>query len=109
MFLTALLAAHSSADTCISNPGAGPDICVDWDEPGEPVSPEDFTVDFTVEAFPDVEFKSESETWRVWSVDTDNPGNIGDIGDISVQKSQGGRLYKVRLRRADGTAGARDV
>lgn len=106
---TSFIAVPVVAQTCVDNPGDGPDICADWDETPDPVHNDDFFVTFSDEDYPDVVLDAGSQTWRVYSKDPSNPNNPGDIGDITVQQSQGGRIYSVRLRRADGTAGARNV
>ncbi len=95
--------------TCVTNPGDGPDICADWDETPDPVHNDDFFVTFTDDDYPDVVLHAESQTWRVWSEDPNNSANPGDIGNITVQQSFGGRIYSVKLKRANGTPGARDV
>lgn len=79
---------EAPAQTCVTNPGSGPDICVNWDEQGSPDPFDDFQVNFSDEAFPNIELKRGSLTWRIWSVDTSNPNNIGDIGVISSPHAQ---------------------
>ena len=69
-----ILTTGASAQTCITNPGDGPDICVDWDEMDDPEFQTDFDVDFTDEYKPDVELRTGSDTWRVWSVQSGSPG-----------------------------------
>ena len=78
--------AHGSAlavERCVDNPETGanlPDICVDWDVPGEqPLLGIHFDVFFADLANPDVTLA----TGAAWNVrakdDSGNPANIGDI------------------------------
>jgi hypothetical protein len=66
--------------------GVDPVIHVTWDETPGPIEGLNYFVRTASPAspeFPDVELQTGSLTWRIWSVDTDNPNNIGDIGVIS--------------------------
>ena len=83
-----------------------PTINVTWAESPPPESPGDYAIDATDPDFPNVELKSESETWKVWSVDTDNPADIGDIGDITAV---GAFNYGLTLEDNSGGPGARNI
>jgi hypothetical protein len=85
-----------------------PTLNVSWDEPAPPESPTDYEIDATDPDFPNVELKTGSLTWRVWSTDPDNPDGIGDIGVISCPHPQN---FAVTLRNDSDPflRGARDV
>lgn len=87
--------------------GVPPTISVTWDESPPPVQGIHYEIYSTDPDLPDVELLNGSLTWRIWSVDTDNPGQIGDIGQIT---GTGAENYVLRIMRPDGTTpGARDV
>lgn len=86
--------SEAYAETCV---GAGPQICVDFLDAGDPFINDDFIVDFTDPANPDVSLIKGSLYWQVRSrvgpPPNDTPGNIGDItlnpglpfGDFAVK------------------------
>jgi len=97
-------------DVCVSNQGS-PTICVNWDEPSPPEEGEDFDVDFecpTCSDYPNLQLRTGSLTWRVYSKDESTPSNPGDMGHLTSDPTRAGN-YAVTLRRADTTAGARDM
>ncbi|MCH8146979.1 MAG: hypothetical protein IH987_03170 [Planctomycetes bacterium] len=79
--------AHGSAlavERCVDNPESGanrPDICVDWNQTGQPTLGFNFDVIFTDLANPDVTLFT-GAAWNVRS--KDNAGNPANIGDIKI-------------------------
>ncbi len=73
--------AHGSAlavERCVDNPGTGPDICVDWNVPGEQPAL-GFNFDLNFSENPDITLRT-GAAWNVRSKDdSGNPANIGDI------------------------------
>jgi hypothetical protein len=86
--------------------GADPVIKVTWDETPAPLVNFDYEIDDTDPDFPNIELKSGSLTWRVWSTDTDNEDDIGDIGTISCPHADN---FAVTILDDSGGVGARDV
>jgi cytoskeletal protein CcmA (bactofilin family) len=82
---------------------ANPTITVTWDCAGTPTDPYHYHVDYTNPSFPDVELKAECESWKVKSVDGDNPGDIGEI------TATGAYNYGLSITDGNNGAGAREV
>lgn len=80
-----------------------PTINVTWAESPPPTSPTNYEIDTTDPDFPDVILHSESETWKVWSVNAGNPGNIGDI------TATGAFNYGLTLEDSSGGPGAANI
>lgn len=89
---------------------ADPVIHVTWEETPAPVIDADYEIVTSSPAsvdFPDVKLLSGSETWKIWSVDTDNPGDVGDIGVVSCPAAAD---FVVKIERPDHfTPGAREI
>ena len=85
---------------------ADPQIYLAWDESPPPVEGVAYVIDDTDLSFPSVELRTGSQTWRIWSIDTDNPGNIGDIGYISCPYAQN---FGIKILTPTGGQGARVV
>lgn len=85
---------------------ADPQIYLAWDESPPPVEGFAYVIDDTDPSFPSVELRTGSQTWRIWSVDPDNPGSVGDIGVISCPHAQN---FGVKILTPSGGQGARDV
>jgi len=100
--LIVLLMVVASAPTL----AVPPTIHVTWDETPAPESPDDYEITTTDADFPDVELRTGSLTWRIWSTDTDNAGGVGDIGVISSPHPQN---FAVAILDPSDGAGARDV
>ena len=83
-----------------------PTINVTWAESPPPFAGVDYIITDAGTDTPDVQLVNESETWKVWSVDTDNPNNIGDIGDITAV---GAFNYGLTLEDATGGPGVRNI
>lgn len=97
--------ALSQMQTCVTNPQqGGPEICVGWDAGIVPQQPAHFEVSFSNPSFPEVQLKQTQLTWRVWSLDPDNPAGIGDIGVISSPVAQN---FGVKIEGPGSTPGAR--
>ncbi len=94
----------SATATAVAVP---PTVNVIWLEIPPPTEDFDYVIDDTDPHFPKVELISASDTWWIWSVDTDNPDDVGDIGEVSCPNPQN---FGVRVVAANGlSAGARDV
>ena len=76
---------------------ANPTITVWWECPGTPTDPEHYHVDYTNPSYPDVELKSGCLSWKIKSVDDENPGDIGEIKAVLA--------YNYGLEITDGSAG----
>src|SRR5438876_228061 len=56
-----------------------PTIHVIWDQGGTPTAPFDYQIDSTNSSAPDIELKTGSQYWRIWSEESGTPANIGTI------------------------------
>lgn len=83
MFRKPIVAILASLLTASAAWAVPPEIHVAWDESPQPVEDTDYVIDDTDPDFPNVELITGSVTWRIWSVDEDNPSDIGDIGVIT--------------------------
>jgi len=93
-----------------SAPAADPVIHAAWEEPGDPTALDfDYVVSTLPPAspeFPDVELRTGSDTWQIWSTDSDNPNGIGDIGVISSPHPEN---FGVKIEGPGEIAGAREI
>ncbi|MBI5765073.1 MAG: hypothetical protein HZA51_16280 [Planctomycetes bacterium] len=85
---------------------ADPQLYLDWDESPPPVEGVAYVIDDTVPAYPSVELVIGSQTWRIWSMDPDNPGGVGDIGVISCPHPEN---FGIKILDPNGGPGARNV
>ncbi len=95
-------AARAGEPVCLSVSGS-PVICVDWDEATGPVHPDDFEVDFTDPASPDIELKTGSLTWQVSSFSGLTPADIGTI------TTTGSENYVVTIKGSGTNPGANNI
>ena len=80
-----------------------PTITVTWECDGTPVDPDDYHIDSSTPAYPDVELEAECDSWKIKSEDGENPGDIGDI------TATGASNYGLEITDGSSGPGARDV
>ena len=75
--------------TCLCvDDASNPTICAKWTAAGEPLHPDDFSVDFACTGCstePDIVLKvggtsSDPVTWTLWSFDDADPNDLGETG-----------------------------